>query len=170
MFGKKKIKEKKFIDYVLEDLPLGLDATMGAEITVGRLMRTTTLGAEKGAIENAGITNAKKSAYFLVVLAGVAEHSNINIPEDYQLYLLMKIGDAWGHTYEFRDGVRWAVRRGDGKCDLVKMLVKKKFDGLLEQQKQYLLAFIHTTFPDIVSVAHVGTLIEFANKATVKYQ
>jgi hypothetical protein len=50
------------------------------------------------------------------------------------------------------------------------MLVKKKFDDLLEHQKQDLLAFIQTTFPDIVSVAHVGTLIEFANKLTVKYQ
>ena len=48
-------------------------------------------------------------------------------------------------------------------------MVKNKFDNLLDYQKQRLLAFIQITFPEIVSVAHVGALIEFANKLTVKY-
>jgi hypothetical protein len=172
-FGKKKIKEKRFIDYVLEDIPFGLDDTfaMDQEINSSNcLMRTAILGAEKGAIENAAITKAIKSAYFLTILACFAEHSNINIPEDYQLYHLMMVEDAWGSTYEYRDGIKWAVRRGDISVIFIKSMVKNKFDNLLDYQKQKLLAFIHITFPGIVSVAHVGALIEFANKLTVKYQ
>jgi hypothetical protein len=65
----------------------------------------------------------------------------------------MMVQDAWGSTYEFRDGVKWAVRRGDCKVIVIKALVRKKFDGLLDHQKQQLLAFIQTTFPDIVLVA-----------------
>jgi hypothetical protein len=53
-FGKKKLKEKKFIDYVLEDIPFGLDDTfaMDQEINSSNcLMRTTILGAEKAQLK-----------------------------------------------------------------------------------------------------------------------
>jgi hypothetical protein len=77
-FGKKKIKEKKFIDYVLEDIPFELGDLLAMDQAFNSsncLMRTAILGPEKGAIENDAITNAIKSAYFLSILAGVAEHS-----------------------------------------------------------------------------------------------
>jgi hypothetical protein len=67
-FGKKKIKEKRFIDYVLEDIPFGLDDTFAMDQAINSsncLMRTTILGAKKGAIENAAITKAIKSPIFV---------------------------------------------------------------------------------------------------------
>jgi hypothetical protein len=65
VFGKKKIKEKKFIDYVLEDIPFELGDLLAMDQAFNSsncLMRTAILGPEKGAIENDAITNAIKSA------------------------------------------------------------------------------------------------------------
>lgn len=49
-FGKKKIKEKKFIDYVLEDIPFELGDLLAMDQAFNSsncLMRTAILGPEK---------------------------------------------------------------------------------------------------------------------------
>ena len=63
-FGRKKLREKKFIDYVLQDIPFGLVEMFAVDQGLNvdqNLMRTFILGPEKGSIENAAITNALKS-------------------------------------------------------------------------------------------------------------
>jgi len=90
-FGRKKVREKKFIDYVLQDIPFGLDDMFALDqgLNAGQnSMRTVMLGPEKGSIENAAITRALKYAWFLSILAGVAENSNIKIPDAYQPAML----------------------------------------------------------------------------------
>ena len=172
-FGRKKLKEKKFIDYVLEDIQFGLDQMFAFDQVQNdwqESMRISVHGPEKGSIEHAEITKALRYAWFLAILAGVAEASNINIPDDYKLYHAMMIEDAWGCTYEFRDGMRCAVRRGDDQCNVIKMIVKRSFDGLLDAQKQKLLGFVRTVFPEIVNFEYAKAVIEIANTLTVKYQ
>jgi hypothetical protein len=172
-FGRKELREKKFIDYVLEDIPFGLDDMFAHDqgLNAGQnSMRTVMLGPEKGSIENAAITSALKSAWFLSILAGVAENSNIKIPDGYKLYHAMMVEDAWGSTYEFRDGVKWGVRLGDASVIVINAIVKNKFNDLLDHQKQKLLAFIQAVFPEIVSFEHAKAVIAIANKLTVKYQ
>lgn len=172
-FRKRQINEKRYIDYILEDVPLGMYEFYELDQTLdfsNSQMRMHLLGREEGAIENKVISDAVKSVYFLTVLISVAELSNIKIPEDLNLYHHMLVGRAWGTTPErvYKNGIRWVVNREESKINAVKAIIKNKYDSISDYQKNQLLTFVQTAFPAINSFEDAKAIIYVANELTIK--